>query len=66
MKAKNINLCDVIKVLAWNMHVRIIEKRTDCEMFAGLSYKIPEKYFNWEVWEIKQTLGGLIVIVEEV
>lgn len=66
MKAKDINLCDVINILAWNMPVRILRKRDDCQLFEGISYKVPDMYLGWEVWEIQQTLGRLIIIVKEV
>ena len=66
MEAKNINLCDLINILAWNMPVRILRKKDDCQLFEGISYKVPNMYLEWEVWEIKQTLGYLIIIVEEV
>lgn len=60
MNPKDINVCDLINILAWNRVIRI-ETLSDKILWVGIANRIPEDLYEYDVYEIAN-LGDTFII----
>ena len=60
MNPKDINVCDLINILAWNRVIRI-ETLSDKILWVEIANRIPEDLYEYDVYEIAN-LGDTFII----